>query len=388
MTPGYRSDMITIPIGTMPQRAGQKPISSGGRALLDLLIRRGSVAQADVPRRLDLSQSSVARLVGDFARDGLVTLASRKASGPGNPSAMVRLNPDFAFTLGIAIVGDAVSMAVVDLTGGVRGYASIAMPDMAPDKVMPELRRMRDALLSQAAIDRTRLIGAGAGFSGFFVGDPPRFNPPPLLADWVEVDIAATLSDALALPVLCDNDATAATVHECLLGTGRTCQTFAYCHLTNGFGGGLVIEGRAVRSWMGNAGDFGGVWWLLDKGYPNLDLLMTRVNAAGGRFATVEEMVGAITCATAGVEQWLDEAVVPFGMLVSILGHVVSPEKVVIGGRIPPAIAAELAARVTPPRTPTRHGMPFPLPTVVASDTVGDTVAFGAGLLPFLGTFF
>ena len=380
--------MMIAPIGIMPQPAGLKPISSGGRALLDLLIRREAVSQADVPRLLNLSQSSVARLVGHFARDGLVTLASRKASGPGNPSAMVRLNPDFAFSLGVAIVGDAVSLAVIDLAGGVRGYASTAMPNMAPERVVAELRRMRDALLARTAIDHTRLIGAGVGFSGFFVGDPPRFSPPPLLAAWAGVDIVAILNDALGIPVLCDNDATAATAHECLLGAGRTCQTFAYCHLTNGFGGGLVIDGRAVRSWMGNAGDFGGVWWLIDNGYPNLDLLMERVNAAGSRFATVEEMVGAITRDTAGVEQWLAEAIMPFGMLVSILGHVVSPEKVVIGGRIPQDVATALAARIVPPRTPMRNNAHFPLPTVVASETVGDTVAFGAGLLPFLEIFF
>lgn len=380
--------MTTVPIGTMPPFAGHKPISSGGRALLDLLIRRGSVAQADVPRLLDLSQSSVARLVGDYARGGLVTLASRKVSGPGNPSALVQLNPDFAFTLGIAIVGDTVSMALVDLAGGVRGYTSVAMPDMAPAGVVAELGRMRDALLAETAIDHTRLIGAGIGFSGFFVGDPIRFNPPPLLAAWTDVDIVAVVGDALGIPVLCDNDATAATVYECLLGAGRTCATFAYCHLTNGFGGGLVIDGRTVRSWMGNAGDFGGVWWLLDRGYPNLDLLMTHVNAAGGHFATVEEMIAAITIDTPGVERWLEDAVVPFGMLASILGHVVSPEKVVIGGRIPQDIAIELAARVAQPRTPMRNNVHFPLAEVIASEARGDTVAAGAGLLPFLKLFF
>jgi hypothetical protein len=75
-------------------------------------------------------------------------------------------------------------------------------------------------------------------------------------------------------------------------------------------------------------------------------------------------------------------------MLASILGHVVSPEKVVIGGRIPQDIAIELAGRVAPPRTPMRNNAHFPLPEVVASEATGDTVAAGAGLLPFLSLFF
>ena len=380
--------MTIAPLGILPQPDWLKPVGKGGRALLDLLIRREGIAQAEFVRLLDLSQSSVARLVGDFAREGMVTLASRKASGPGNPSMTVHLNPGFAFSLGVAIVGDAVSMALVDLAGDVRGYASTAMPDMAPPLVVAELRRLQRRLLDDAAIDRDRLVGAGVGFSGYFVDQPPRFSPPPLLARWDRVDIVALLADTLGLPVVCDNDATAATVHESLLGEGRHCATFAYCHLTNGFGGGLVIDGTPVRSWMANAGDFGGVWWLLGRGYPNLDLMLSHVKAAGGAFTTVEEMVGAITRDTPGVEPWLDAAVEPFGMLASILGHIVSPQKMVIGGRIPRDIAAALADRITPPRTPMRNNALFPLPQIVASQTEGDTVAVGAGLLPLQALFF
>ncbi|WP_271299478.1 ROK family protein [Sphingomonas sp. CV7422] len=380
--------MSVAPLGQLPRPDWIRPISSGGRAVFDLLFRRQAVAQSDIVRLLALSQSSGARLVGEFARAGMVTLASRKASGPGNPSAMVALAPDYAYTLGVAVVGDAVAMAIVDFTGANRAYASVAMPDMAPERVVPELRRLQQRLIAESGIDPRRLIGAGVGMCGYFVGDPLRICPPPLLAPWATVDPVAILREALGLPVLCDNDATAATVHESLLGAGRTCPTFAYCHLTNGFGGGLVIDGKPVRSWMANAGDFGGVWWLLDRGYPNLDALLAAVNAAGGRFATVEAMVGAITRDTPGVEDWLAAAVVPFGMLVTILGHVVSPEKVVIGGRIPHDIAAELAARIVPPQTPLRHDVHFPLPQVVASRVEGDTVALGAGLLPLLDLFF
>jgi predicted NBD/HSP70 family sugar kinase len=380
--------MTIAPLGALPRPDWIGPISSGGRAMLDLLVRRDAVAQADLVRLLDLSQSSVARLVGGFVRDGVVSLTGRKAVGPGNPSVMVSLNRDHAFTLGVAIVGDAVALAVVDLAGRVRGYASVAMPDMAPEKVVAELVRLKPRLLADTGIDPARLVGAGVGISGFFVGTPMRINPPPLLAAWAELDVVEVLSRALDLPVLCDNDATVATIHESLLGAGQTCSTFAYCHLTNGFGGGLVIDGRPVRSWMANAGDFGGVWWLLDRGYPNLDLMLTLVNAAGGDFATVEEMVAVVTPETPGIDAWLAAAAVPFGMLTSILGHVVSPEQVVIGGRIPHAIASALAARVAPPRTPSRHDAAFPLPHVVASRASGDTVAIGAGLLPLQALFF
>lgn len=356
--------------------------------MLDLLFRRGSVTQADLLRLLDLSQSSVARLVGEFARDGIVTLEARRATGPGNPSVTVRLAPDHAYSLGVAIVGDAVSLAVIDLAGTVRAYDSMPMPDMAPALVADVLEDVAARLIAASGIDRTRLVGAGVGFSGYFVGTPPQFSPPPLLAGWYGIDMVGLLSERLGLPVICDNDATAATLYECLAGVGRTCPTFAYCHLTNGFGGGLVIDGRLVRSWMGNAGDFGGVWWLLDDGYPNLDLMRRFVNEAGAAYETVEAMVRVIGPETPGVEAWLRAAERPFAMLASVLGHTVSPEQVVIGGRLPTAIAAALSARIVLPRTPTRNTQDFPLPTIVPSEVEGDGVAIGAGLMPLRELFF
>ena len=380
--------VTAAPLGTLPQPAWIKPVSGGGRALLDLMLRNGGAVQAELPGQLGLSQPSAARLVGAFTQDGMIRIVPRPATGRGNPSVGLKLEPDFAYGLGVGIFGDALSMALVDFTGCVRAEERVPMPDTSRGAVLERLAEMKKTLIKQAGIDPARIVGAGIGFSGFFVDSPLRFNPPAALSDWVDADVPALLTPVLELPILCDNDATCGAIAESLLGVGRDCANFAYCHLTNGFGGGIIADGRVVRGALGNAGDFGGVWWLLDQGYPNLDLLWRNVVEAGARFASMEEMLHLLQPGTPGIEDWLTACERPFASLAFLLGHMLAPEKIVIGGRLPGWLARLIAERITLPQSPARHSQPFILPKMVARQVEGDAVAIGAAVMPLQSLFF
>lgn len=382
-----------IPLGSVALPLWHRPVAAGGRALLDLLLRTGPAVQGTLPQRLGLSQPSIARLVSGFVAEGLVTSTSRTATGRGNPSVLLSLAPDHAYGVGVGITGDALSIALVDITGQVRAGWREPMMDRSRAMVLGQLVAMYARLLDDTAVDRDRIVGAGVGFSGFVVGDPPRFNPPAVLADWVDADLVATLSPVLGSNLLCDNDATCAAIAEGLLGVGRNTATFAYAHLTNGFGGALIVDGRPMRGARGNAGDFGAVWWLLGRdrpggGYPSLDRLQKLVADHGTAFTTVEEMLAAIHPGTPGIGAWLAEAHEPFATLAFLLGHIVACEKLVIGGRVPAWLAASLVERIRLPVSPTRHDRPFPLPTVVVSELKGDPTAIGAALMPLQALFF
>jgi predicted NBD/HSP70 family sugar kinase len=365
-----------------------RSVSNGGRSILDTLLKRGGASQASLSNLLELSQPSVARLVGGFHNDGLVRLSERPPVGRGNPSVQVTLNPDHAYSMGFGIVGDAISVALIDLSGAVRASGAVAMPSMRRDLVKSQAVALKHQAIKAAKIDPKRIVGAGVGFSGFFVGDPPRFNPPVQLEDWGEVDVAAELSEPLDMAVLCENDGTASAVAESLLGVGRECSNFAYCHLTNGFGGGIIVNGKPLRGALGNAGDFGGILWMLDEGYPSLENLREYVLRAGGTDTGVEDMVRRIDADSPGVSEWIEAAKVPIGKLAFLLGHILAPERVVIGGRLPMSVARELAKAIVIPSTPIRNNAPFPLPRIVPSQVEGDASALGAAAMPLQELFF
>lgn len=365
-----------------------KPLGAGAKQVLDLLLKTGGLSQAEIARQADVTQPWVARLVQSFTRDGLVQISSRQATRPGNPSVNVALNPDYVFVLGIAILGDVLSVVLLDFAGNSRGYRSTPMPDMSRGPVLKMLVHFRDELVAEAGIPMNRVIAAGIGISAYFVGEGRQINPPKYLLDWAFIEIEPLVSGILGIPVYLDNDATVAAIGESLFGVGRGSRNFAYLHLTNGFGGGIIADGKAMHGFHGNVGEFGGVWTMDGGAYPNLDLLKTCVEAHGPRFETVEDMVKMIDVSWDGVEAWLAQAVQPFSRLASLLTMIIDPELVVIGGRLPKSIAAVLADRIelTLPRM--HNGRAYPAPRIVISQTSGDPVALGAAAVPLQKMFF
>ncbi|MEC5078145.1 ROK family protein [Xanthomonas oryzae] len=362
--------------------------SAGGRQLLDYLFKAGVQTQAALPRALGLSQPSVARLLQGFAQSDLVRLSARAPEGRGNPSVDVQLNADHAFAFGISLMGDALAMALLDLTGTVRAQRRAPMPSMRRECVLAQMRTFAEELLADAGVARKRLLGAGVGISAFFSGQGGQMVGPPALEDWTGVELVPIFSDALGMPVLIENDGATAAVAESLQGVGRDCADFIYLHLTNGFGGGIISGGRLLRGYRGNAGEFVGIWTVSGLAYPNLDALLACARAAGSDVATVEQLLSDISVTTPGVEDWLALAQEPFARLCSILAYSLDPQMLVIGGRLPTSLTAALVARLQIPRAPNRHGLAPPLPELRATRVQGDAVMLGAGLLPLQRAFF
>ncbi len=362
-------------------------VSAGGRQLLDAIFREDGISQAALTRRLGLAQPTVARLLQGYVGAGLVTLEARKVDRPGHPSATARIDPVFASSLGAAILNDVVSLTLVDCAGGVLGEKRATMPSASRNAVAAVLRDFRDELIAETGIDARRILGLGVGISAFFTGEGGKMVGPPALEDWTMVEIAPFLEDMLSLPTIVENDGAAGAVGESLFGVGRSVRDFAYLHLTNGFGGGIVSDGRLFRGARGNAGEFGGIWTVGGLGYPNLDRLLVLVREGGSAFSDLEEMLPVIDPSTPGVAQWLEEAVPAFATLSAILGYAIDPHAIVVGGRLPATIADTLIARIALPRAPNRHGAAPPVPVILRSQVAGDAVALGAAIMPIQRAF-
>lgn len=82
----------------------------------------------------------------------------------------------------------------------------------------------------------------------------------------VEVPLRDLLAERLGLPVVVDNDATAALVAEWRYGAGRGARNALILTIGTGVGGGMVVDGRIARGASGAAGELGHV--VVDEGGP------------------------------------------------------------------------------------------------------------------------
>lgn len=358
------------------------------RRLLGLLLRQGPLTQAQVTRIMDLTQPTVSRLVTGLIDKGMITSGQRAPNGRGQPSAELKLTRDYAYTIGVSLLADAVSFDVMDFSGAVVWRASEGLPGMRRRDVVDRLATYRAAMHLQTGIPSARVAAAGVGVSAFFVGEGRLMNPPPLLDEWALIDIAPIMADALNVPTVVDNDGNAACIGEGMCGVGRRFRTFAYFQITNGFGGGVVIDGRPYRGTHGNAGEFAALWQAVGMEHPNLERLRTLLDRHGQTHATVSGMLLAgVDPAHPGALAWLSEAEPAFSLAATAAAAVLDCEAVVLGGRLPRPLAEVLKGRIKIGHT-TRRERPLPRPQIVLAEAPGDAVSLGAAALAFQHTFF
>ncbi len=80
---------------------------------------------------------------------------------------------------------------------------------------------------------------------------------PPNLPRWHNVPLAGALQAATGMPVLLDNDATAAATGERWVGGAAHTSNWAFIYFGAGVGCGLVLSGQVYRGALGNAGELG-----------------------------------------------------------------------------------------------------------------------------------
>ena len=162
----------------------------------------------------------------------------------------MRSLPD-RLAIGVDIGGTKVAAGVVDSQGQVLARARRLTPSRDPKAVENTIVEVVEELRASHEI-----AAVGVGAAGFVDADRSRGLFAPHLA-WRNEPLRAAVAEAVALPVVVENDANAAAWAEWRFGAGRG-ETHLVCvTLGTGIGGGIVLDGRVQRGKHGMAGEFG-----------------------------------------------------------------------------------------------------------------------------------
>jgi len=357
-------------------------------SILGLTLLHGGLTQPEIIRASGLPQQTVSRLVKRLIERGMLREEQRISKGRrGQPSMFVAAEPGFAYSFGVALVTDALSVVLMDFAGNVLFEELTAMPSMAQRVVLEELDVLFEKALTACRVDRKKVLGVGVGISGYNFGKGARFNTPRQLDEWALIEIDDVLNSHLGLPVWVENDGNAAAIGESLLGVGRTYQNFAYLFIATGIGGGIITNHQLLRGCNGNAGEIGLILPSQIYPHPNLEILRQIVTRHGIEVDSVTDMLEQFDVNWPGVEDWISRTRDSMSLIVSALAAILDPEAIVLGGRIPKALARKVIPHVEV-YDHYRRAEPRPLPRIVLGESPGDACAIGASMLPFKRFFF
>ncbi len=376
------------------------------RRLLTVLRRLGEASKADLARHLNLTQNTAGQIVRVLEQQGLVASTGRRMGQRGQPATLLHLDPDGAYSLGIKLGRRSVDALLVDFTGGIlksRRYECLfPKPDQALKLVLRGINEIRRAL-PQAR--RNRLIGVGLALpTDLDCWRSELDAPADTCRAWQGYDITEHLRAALDIPLLSENDCTAAAVAELFHGHGRELDDFACVYINSSIGGGIVLDGDYRRGVNGNAGDIGlipvppsglrraggptepstgslagGGAILLDRASGGS--LIRHLRANGIAIVRAVDLHGVMRSHGDVVAEWLQDCaealVVPLLSIASLL----DVQAIILDGNLPKALIEALLLRLQPllaAATPASRR----LPELRLGSSGNHAAALGAALLP------
>ena len=320
-----------------------------------------------------LSRPTVSGLVDELLAAGMVATCDGagddRPRGAGRPAARVSLVPGTAFAVGLDIGHRHVRAAVCDLAGSpLADRFAAADVDEAPQESLELTAALVNAVIADAGIERSHVIGVGLGIAAPVNTLTGTVHVEGILPGWTGLDPAGELERRLGLAVQIDNDANVGALGEHAFGAGRHAAGLAYVRLSAGIGLGLVLGGRPYRGTVGVAGELGHVRAQEDGiicRCGNRGCLETVASpvavadlVARSRRAPVDvpRLLELVAAGDRGARRAVEDAGAAVGAAVASVVNVLNPDVVVLGGELAAAgpvliapIEREIARRAVGP---------------------------------------
>lgn len=228
--------------------------------VLDAIRAHGELSRVELAEITGLTAQTMSNIVRGLMTDGLVTENGHAPSTGGKRRVLLRVIPDAYSAVGLHLDPERITGVLLDLAGGVQARSHRRVPDgAAPGTVVGALTRTFNQLVRRSGIEVSRVLGAGLAVPGPLDAAHRQILSPPNLPGWSDVALADVLEKRTELPVVMDNDATAAAIGERWSGGAARMGSFVYVHLGSGIGTGVVLGDQVHRGISNNAGEIGHV---------------------------------------------------------------------------------------------------------------------------------
>lgn len=243
--------------------AGMRLSLSNGTSrglVLDLIRAQGPISRTDLAEATGLTQATMSTLVRQLLDEGLVLETGRRESKGGRPLVLLDINPVSRFAVGVQLGTESITYITIDLGGAVVGRVRTdGVGSDEPPKMIARLAEQIGSMLANLGVDERRVVGIGVAAPGPLDLTAGAVLGPPHMRQWKNVPVRSLLADATGLPVVVDNDATAAAIGDFWSGALDTVHAHATIYMGLGIGAGVVINGTVFRGASSNAGEIGQV---------------------------------------------------------------------------------------------------------------------------------
>ena len=329
--------------------------------VLNYVREKEPISRAEISYETALQRSTVSLIVEELKTQGLIDEIEGESTG-GRPPMLLRLRAGGPIAIGVDLGTETTTVGTADLAGRILKRETFPT-DPSAETSFRNIRQHVEEFLRRASgiegigISIPGLVDAGTG-EVLFV---PRYR-------WRDWRVAGELQKVTGIPVFADNDANAAALAELWLARPEVldARDFILVLVEEGLGTGIVFDGQVYHGMSGGAGEFGHMTIAKDapvacaagsyecwEAFASERAAVARYakmnNAAGDLSITFEELVNRGLRHEPQAVKALVETAHYLGLGISNILKGLSPEAVIVGGRIAqawPVIADELTDAV------------------------------------------
>jgi hypothetical protein len=210
------------------------------RLVLSLIRTHGQLSKAHIAELTGLTAQTASVIARSLVEAGLLVAGAPVRGKVGQPFVPLSLNASGAMFFGLHISEHEAHLALVNFTGQVVAERIFSREGRTLEDIAALARKAIDNIRSDFDSEQsTRLQGIGIAVA---MGRHDAQDPGPRLAEIDKTFLA--LGRQLHLATYVSSDAVAACSGELIYGLGSGVPNFAYLHIGDSLGGGLVQGGH------------------------------------------------------------------------------------------------------------------------------------------------
>lgn len=368
------------------------------RLVFETIFQRGPISRVEISGIIGLKPQTISSITRELLEQDLIVEAGRSSGLRGQPQIYLEANAEAGWSIGVHLDQNHCSILAFDLKRSERGRLSLRLDTRNPASAVRVLATAILNLLEANNQPVNSVWGIGLVLPTFG-SDVYDFDFSIQHWDaWRDASFAEELQQLTGIPVLVENDATAAAIGERIHRPDAGEANFVYYYVGHGSGAGIIIDGYPFKGVGGNAGEIGllpvpgipanPVWsnGAADSGEqsPSPLSLEGLAAACGVDEASLnDQLVGQmLAMRDHRLMDWLAHAANVLRDVTAIIEVMYDPGFIAVGGPLPRPLVERLVDRAYPlrPTPAARHDRS--LPRLLPAKLIEDAAVTGAAMLP------
>lgn len=226
--------------------------------IFQCIMKLAPISVEEIVKHTKLSRPTVLNIIRELSEENVIVKEGFSESSGGRSAALLGLNGEGHFALGVDFEFPTVRLAIANMKGQIRARENLTYPqDIGKDELIADFHRRLNAFIESSGIPRRLIDGAGVGLSGVVDTVNGTSLNIERIRGWHNVAFREDLEKCLQMPVYLKNDVHLMGLVEKRLYLGDAVSDFIYVGVRSGIGSIAYQNNRPMNGDKGNAGFIG-----------------------------------------------------------------------------------------------------------------------------------